>query len=165
MNRRGFTLIELLVVIAIIGILSAVILASLNTAVSKGRDAQRESNLHTVSTALELYYNDHGTYVVSGGGYSGGGNGWLSYQDGGAYAESVTRVLYNDGYLASPIVEDPTQNPGYMIYICNNGQQYALSATLENPTAQDKAYIQTTCNGTGGNGTYTNYGKNFAIGN
>ncbi|MGH7175487.1 MAG: type II secretion system protein [Minisyncoccia bacterium] len=62
MPSRGFTLIELLVVIAIIGILSAVVLASLSTARVKGLDAQRESNLVNVQTALEEYYNTNGHY-------------------------------------------------------------------------------------------------------
>ncbi len=60
MNRsfnRGFTLIELLVVIAIIGILSSVVLASLNSARSKGRDARRVSDLKQLQLALELYYD------------------------------------------------------------------------------------------------------------
>ncbi len=62
MNRKGFTLIELLVVIAIIGILASVILASLNSARGKARDAVRLSALKEMQTALELYYDTHGQY-------------------------------------------------------------------------------------------------------
>ena len=59
-NRsKGFTLIELLVVIAIIGILSAVVLASLNTARQKGNDAAIQSNLNTIQTQAEIYYGDN----------------------------------------------------------------------------------------------------------
>ncbi len=56
---RGFTLIELLVVIAIIGILSSVVLASLNTARTKGADASVKSNLHNMRAQAELYYSSN----------------------------------------------------------------------------------------------------------
>ncbi len=164
MNNRGFTLIELLVVIAIIGLLSTTIMTSLNGARLKARDARRKSDLEAVRKALEFYYDKYGTYSVSGGGYAGRGNGWLAYEKG-PYPKAVTRVLYEEGFLSAPIVEDPKQDPGYMIYICNSGERFAISATLENPSLDDIAYIQTTCNGTGGNGTYTRYGKNYAVGN
>ena len=59
---KGFTLIELLVVIAIIGVLSAVVLASLNTARSKGNDAAIQSNLSTVRVQAELYYSNSNNY-------------------------------------------------------------------------------------------------------
>ncbi len=62
-NRKtGFTLIELLVVISIIGLLSSVVLASLNTSRAKARDSKRIAQLKQVQTALELYYSKYGTY-------------------------------------------------------------------------------------------------------
>jgi prepilin-type N-terminal cleavage/methylation domain-containing protein len=59
--RRGFTLIELLVVIAIIGILSAVVLASLSTARLTAKDAQIKENMHALRTALQSYYITNGS--------------------------------------------------------------------------------------------------------
>jgi len=64
-GHRGFTLIELLVVIAIIGILSAVVLASLNSARTKGVDAAVKSNIATIQTQAELYYDDNGNYATT----------------------------------------------------------------------------------------------------
>src|SRR3990167_1363641 len=58
-KQLGFTLIELLVVIAIIGVLSAVVLASLNTARSKGNDVGVKANLSTVTTQAALYLSDN----------------------------------------------------------------------------------------------------------
>jgi type IV pilus assembly protein PilA len=62
---RGFTLIELLVVIAIIGILSAVVLASLNTARVKGSDASVKSNLTNTRTQAELFYDANGNSYLN----------------------------------------------------------------------------------------------------
>ena len=56
-NSKGFTLIELLVVIAIIGILSSVVLASLNSARKKSRDARRVADIGQIKLALELYFD------------------------------------------------------------------------------------------------------------
>ena len=57
MNKKGFTLIELLVVIAIIGVLSAIVLAALDSARNKGGDAGTKSSLDNMRAQAELYYD------------------------------------------------------------------------------------------------------------
>lgn len=64
----GFTLIELLVVIAIIAILSTVVMAGLNSARAKGRDAKRLSDIKQLQAALELCF-DNGVGYPSAGAY------------------------------------------------------------------------------------------------
>lgn len=61
-QKKGFTLIELLVVIAIIGILSSVVLASLNSARQKSRDARRVADIKQIQLALELYFDANSEY-------------------------------------------------------------------------------------------------------
>jgi len=63
-DSKGFTLIELLVVIAIIGILSSVVLASLNSARTKGRDAKRVADIRQMQVALELYFDSYRQYPL-----------------------------------------------------------------------------------------------------
>lgn len=64
--NQGFTLIELLVVIAIIGILSGIVLASLNSIRIKARDVRRIANAKQVQLALELYHDSNNSYPSIG---------------------------------------------------------------------------------------------------
>ncbi|MDD5050411.1 MAG: type II secretion system protein [Candidatus Pacebacteria bacterium] len=67
MKKKGFTLIELLVVIAIIGILSAIVLASLSLAKSKAKDATIQGQISDMRAAAEIYFGWNGnSYNTSG---------------------------------------------------------------------------------------------------
>jgi prepilin-type N-terminal cleavage/methylation domain-containing protein len=65
MKPRAFTLIELLVVIAIIGILSSVVLASLNTARTKSQDSKVVSNMDSLSSQAVIYEDTNSAYGTS----------------------------------------------------------------------------------------------------
>jgi len=94
-NSKGFTLIELLVVIAIIGLLSSVVLASLNTARAKARDARRQADFRQISTVLNFYYDKYGTMpanLVPGIQVCDGGYNQAQY-------DQLMTSFINDGFL------------------------------------------------------------------
>jgi prepilin-type N-terminal cleavage/methylation domain-containing protein len=62
---RGFTLVELLVVIAIISVLATLLLLQLGVARAKARDAKRIADINQVRSALELYFDDNGSYLAT----------------------------------------------------------------------------------------------------
>ncbi len=117
---KGFTLIELLVVIAIIGILSSVVLASLNSAREKSRDARRISDIKQLQLALELSYDDNGTYPAN------------------------LATLATDGNIAT-VPTDPSTGSAYPYDQLSSGADYCVGALLENTS---HSAIVTTCTGT-----------------
>ena len=64
-NNKGFSLIELLVVISIIGVLTTVLVMNFVGSRERARDAQKIQNLHSLKSALRMYYNDNQIYPLS----------------------------------------------------------------------------------------------------
>ncbi len=59
MKREGFTLIELLIVVAIIGIVAAIAIPNLLTAVQKSKQKATMGDLKSIGTAIESYVTDN----------------------------------------------------------------------------------------------------------
>jgi len=187
-GHLSFTLIELLIVISIMGILASMFLVSFGSFGARARDAARKQDLHSLQVALESYYIEHGTYNVADSGYAyepdaplGGGNGWVSLENGTTYLTAITRRLYQEGFLSLPLLLSPSGSPstvevgisdvptqgkhGYMLYVCDDGQAYSLSAYLEKPSDEDRLTMCKSCQATEASfGQAPPYwGKNYAI--
>jgi type IV pilus assembly protein PilA len=130
--RKGFTLIELLVVIAIIGILSAVVLASLNTARAKAADGSIRGNINGVRTQAELYYDSN------------------SYQYATTAVTSCTAAssMFTDTNITNAIAQAALQSGTAAVCVAST-TGYAISVKLKSDSAN--AY----CVDSSGNATTT----------
>lgn len=139
-KHSGFTLIELLVVIAIIGILASVVLASLNSAREKSRNASYLAQIRQYQNALNMYFTDNGTFPIVSGyacigvGYEGG-----NCVFGGVYPENSSASI-SFRTLMAPYI-DPTAKAGpqsgtftgVLYREENSGRNYRIIYLLEGP--------------------------------
>lgn len=154
-KQKGFTLIELLVVIAIIAILSTVVMAGLNSARAKSRDAKRVSEVKSLQKALDLYYDTCGGYPMID---DGAGNPAVigtglttATQDGtcvtsgetfGTYmatlpvnpSPTATQATYDYCSTDAAGTCDPAAGDGYQILFGLEGDTGSLSAGIRTAT-------------------------------
>ncbi|MDD2657216.1 MAG: type II secretion system protein [Candidatus Pacebacteria bacterium] len=125
-RSRGFTLIELLVVIAIIGVLSAVVLASLNTARQKGNDAAIQSDLSTIQTEAEIFYGGGGGNTIPN-----------SYGVTVSTCADATGMFYLDSVIRKAIAGAESANGTASSMSCfGSGTAYAISSPLSSDAAK-----------------------------
>lgn len=135
MRSKGFTLIELLVVVSLIGVLATLVLANLNSARERARDATRKSDLRNIQTALRLYYNDNTGYPQSSSGSIVGCSGTCTW--GSAWVKAGVTYM-------NILPNDPLTGQTYTYTGVVGGEDYTLKACLENKS-DDKGIADGTC--------------------
>ncbi|MFA5431900.1 MAG: LamG-like jellyroll fold domain-containing protein [Candidatus Paceibacterota bacterium] len=114
--RQAFTLIELLVVIAIIGILSGLIVISMNASVNSANDTKRKAGIDTIRKALTYY----------------------GVLNGGTYPALSRCTIKGDCSFPNTFLELlpnlPTDPVSGNYFYSSNGTTFNISATLSNST-------------------------------
>ncbi len=131
--KGGFTLIELLVGISIIGLLSSVVLASLNSARIKARDVRKLSDLRQIYTALELYNHENGHYPIITNNWSCFDCTWDSYLNQPIITPAAASIRAAISAYMPVTPKDPKwpsgiADAGYLYYSNSTGSEFKVMA-------------------------------------
>lgn len=148
-KQKGFTLIELLVVIAIIGLLSTLAVVALNNARQKSRDARRVSDIKQIQTALELYFNDNGTYPAEPAAATCYGTATVN-DISGCCLSSTTGFGAPAGCAGTIYMAEVPSNPSpngdeYTYNVSGTSDQYSIEYNLEGTAGGIDAGANTAC--------------------
>ncbi|HVY67312.1 MAG TPA: prepilin-type N-terminal cleavage/methylation domain-containing protein [Patescibacteria group bacterium] len=139
--EAGFTLLELLVVIAIIGLLSGVIMISVQVARAKARDAKRAADIRQMITSLEQYHIQAGYYPTGTASVASAETG-AALDDPAAFDGSAEPMV-PDYIGIMPAAPLPADDPGtdectvtgrggnnYWYDVADDGSTYTLTFCL-----------------------------------
>jgi prepilin-type N-terminal cleavage/methylation domain-containing protein len=154
-TQRGFTFVEVIVVIAIISILAGAVIFNAVRANTRSRDIDRQADLRTLQSAIELYKQRYGRYPDGCNGpgnwsgqadtnhrcngnsgiyaaYAGTGQYIIGHQAGISFAPEFIPALPQDKRLAATNPGDS----GYVYTVNTAGTVYKLEArrTVEDDT-------------------------------
>ena len=150
--QQGFTLIEILVVIAIIGILSTVLVVSINPAhqLARARDSQRQTDLTAILSSILQYSSEHSGELPDTDGDPdtsdfptvatciGTDLGCFDLANAGEVGEEMVPV-YVVALPYDPKTGTPPGDTGYTIYVDVNGRLHAAAAgEIEDPITVDR---------------------------
>jgi prepilin-type N-terminal cleavage/methylation domain-containing protein len=99
--RAGFTLVEMLVVIAIIGVLAALLIPAVNSAMILAKNAAMATDIANVANAVEKYKSEKGDYPPSLGESTGAATYGGAFNNGYSAADEA---LWNNSVLRRHIV-------------------------------------------------------------
>lgn len=119
-TNKGFTLIELLVVIAIIGVLSSIVLVSLNQSRTRATDSAIKSNISGLRAAMELYYGNQNPNSYGVQAYTANCGGTVA----GGFSDATVQQYIDDAVTKS------TQTPATAAKCVSSASAYVIAVQL-----------------------------------
>jgi general secretion pathway protein G len=129
--KKGFTLVEMLIVLGIVGVVATMLIVGINPLdqIRKSTDTERKTDLDQLKDALELYYQDNGTYPPSSADFKlyigsttlAWGSAWQPYMN------------------QLPKDPSPTRTYQYYVPLASGGQTYYIYASLERGSKDPQA--------------------------